>query len=206
MKTELYVVCMLCIVSLISTVAADSGGVVYTRWGSTVCPNTTGTQLVYQGRAAGSSYNLKGGGSDILCLPDNPGYLDDYGVGVQGGSLIYGTEYWPHSEQPLGNVYQENMPCVVCSGIKRKLLMIPAKDKCPSHWQREYYGYLMAPHPTGNYRASFICVDKDPEAVHGETGDSGNSNDVQHVEATCNGLSCPPYDQEKELACVVCTL
>ena len=26
-----------------------------------------------------------------------------------------------------------------------------------------------------------------------------------HTEAGCNGLSCPPYDPEKELACAVCT-
>ena len=26
-----------------------------------------------------------------------------------------------------------------------------------------------------------------------------------HAEATCNGLSCGPYNTEKELNCVVCT-
>ena len=31
-----------------------TGGVVYTRWGRTTCPNTTATQLLYAGRAAGS--------------------------------------------------------------------------------------------------------------------------------------------------------
>ena len=32
----------------------SSGGVTYIRWGRTTCPNTTGTELVYKGRAAGS--------------------------------------------------------------------------------------------------------------------------------------------------------
>ena len=27
------------------------GGLVYTRWGKTSCPNVTGTELVYQGKA-----------------------------------------------------------------------------------------------------------------------------------------------------------
>jgi len=31
-----------------------AGGVVYTRWGRTTCPTTSGTQLVYAGRAAES--------------------------------------------------------------------------------------------------------------------------------------------------------
>ena len=181
------------------------GGLVYTRWGRTTCPPTSGTQLVYEGRATGSRWNHKGGGSDILCMPEDPEYLA-YAPGVQGHSLIYGAEYWGRPGQPLGSVHQHNMPCAVCSGTKTRVLMIPAKVNCPPQWQREYYGYLMAPHSTGNYRASFICVDKDPELVPGEAGNVDGSNDPHHIEATCDGLLCPPYDPQKELTCVVCTL
>ena len=28
---------------------------------------------------------------------------------------------------------------------------------------------------------------------------------LYHVEASCNGLPCPPYVAEKELTCAVCT-
>ena len=49
-----------------------AGGVVYTRWGRTTCPTTSGTQLVYAGRAAGSWNTHSGGGANYLCLPDNP--------------------------------------------------------------------------------------------------------------------------------------
>ena len=44
------------------------GGAVYTRWGRTVCPQ--GATLVYAGRAAGTKYNVKGGTSDTLCMPE----------------------------------------------------------------------------------------------------------------------------------------
>ena len=64
----------------------------------------------------------------------------------------------------------------------------------------------MAPASTGNYRASFICVDEDAEAVPGQAHNNPLSVDPHHVEATCDGLPCPPYDPEKELTCVVCTL
>ena len=47
-----------------------TGGVVYTRWGRTTCSNTTGTQLVYTGRAAGSYHTANGGGANYLCLPE----------------------------------------------------------------------------------------------------------------------------------------
>ena len=71
--------------------------------------------LVYSGRAAGSHAFHKGGGSDILCLPDDPEY-SDYAPGVQGTSSIYGAEYWPTTAQPLNSARQHNMPCAVCCG------------------------------------------------------------------------------------------
>ena len=44
-----------------------NGGVVYTRWGKTSCPNVTGTELVYAGRAGGSWFAHTGGGANYLC-------------------------------------------------------------------------------------------------------------------------------------------
>ena len=68
----------------------SSGGVTYVRWGRTTCPNTTGTELVYAGRAAGSEYNQNGGTNDYLCLPEEPQYLE-YEPGVRGASPIHGV-------------------------------------------------------------------------------------------------------------------
>ena len=52
----------------------SSGGVTYIRWGRTTCPNTTGTELVYSGRAAGTYHTHQGGTNDNLCLPSTPEY------------------------------------------------------------------------------------------------------------------------------------
>ena len=60
-----------------------NGGVVYIRWGKTSCPNVTGTELVYAGRAGGSWYRHTGGGANYLCMPNDPDYLA-YQSGVQG--------------------------------------------------------------------------------------------------------------------------
>ena len=46
------------------------------------------------------------------------------------------------------------------------------------------------------------CVDIDPESV---AGLNAHSLPTALVEPLCNGLSCAPYDDEKELTCVVCT-
>ena len=53
----------------------SSGGAVYTRWGRTVCPDTTGTELVYKGLAAGSNWDHSGGGANYLCTTEQPQYL-----------------------------------------------------------------------------------------------------------------------------------
>ena len=85
--------------------------------------------------------------------------------------------------------------------------MIPARYECPTAWTREYYGYLMAAGTkwSHHHRTMYECVDKDPDLVPGEGGDTDPAF-LYHVEAVCDGLDCPPYDPEKELTCVVCTM
>ena len=184
-----------------------TGGVVYTRWGRTTCSNTTGTQLLYAGRAAGSSHHTeKGGGANYLCLPEQPQY-STYTAGVQDArAYLYGAEYETgvYANGPLHSVFQHNVPCAVCyTSTRETVLMIPARLTCPSSWTTEYYGYLMAEY-YGHHRTTFECVDQSPESV---PGSSANTNGVlfYHTEVKCNGISCPPYDTQKEVTCVVCT-
>ena len=122
------------------------GGAVYTRWGRTTCPNITGTQLVYAGRAVGSHSSHKGGGANYLCLPNDPSYLQ-YTSGHQSErDHIYGSEYQT-SNGPLSAFNNHNVPCAVCYVSTRgTVLMIPAKTTCPSSWTLEYNGYLMSGH------------------------------------------------------------
>ena len=121
----------------------SSGGVTYVRWGRTTCPNTTGTELVYKGKPAGSYYSQKGGTSDYLCLPEEPQYLA-YGPGVHAHSPIHGVEYHTEDNQPLGHVLNHNVPYVIChSTLRESVLMIPACISCPDTWTLEHSGYLM---------------------------------------------------------------
>ncbi len=179
----------------------SSGGVVYTRWGRTTCPNTTGTELLYAGRAGGSKWNTKGGAANHLCLPEDPDYLQ-YRSGVQNNGL-YGVEYETDGG-PLNSVNQHDAPCAVCLVSARELvLMIPAKTQCPPSWTLEYTGYLMEEYNNG-HRSTFECVDKDPETVPGSAASTDPAL-FYLIEATCSALPCPPYDPQKELTCVVCT-
>ena len=185
----------------------STGGVTYTRWGKTTCPDVSGTQLVYAGRTGGSWYGHTGGGANYLCMPDNPEY-GRYTPGVQGWSPIFGTEYQTQN-QPLAQTNHHNVPCVVCDvSTRERVLMIPARLTCPDTWTQEYTGYLMSTSHhygrTNHYRTSFECVDGDPDSIPG-TAANMNGARFFHTEASCNGMPCPPYDPQKELTCVVCT-
>ena len=181
---------------------ARSGGVVYTRWGKSICPSVSGTTLVYAGRAGGTYYSHKGGAANYLCMPDHPDYLS-YLAGVQGHSYVYGAEYQSH-QGPLRAVHNHNVPCAVCYASTRvAVTMIPAKTQCPSNWTLEYSGYLMSDY-RGYTTTMYECVDKNPDSVPGSASDTDGAL-FYHVEANCNGMLCPPYDPQKELTCAVCT-
>ena len=181
------------------------GGTVYTRWGRTSCPSDQGTTLVYSGRAGGSYFHHHGGAANLLCLPDDPEY-SRYEGGVQGRSPLRGAEYQANTNEPFGGENHHNIPCAVCcTSIRSKLLLIPAKLSCPTNWTMEYNGYLMAAHYSHNGRTLFECIDDQPESVPRLNARDDSNALYYHVEATCNSLSCPPYDSEKEVTCVVCT-
>ena len=179
------------------------GGATYTRWGKKDCPEVPGTEKVYHGITVGSDSDHDGGGANYLCMPEVPDYDLSYisGTGSSVGKL-YGTEY----EKPLRHDMDHyNIPCAVCHVHTRAaVIMIPAKATCPNNWYREYYGYLMS-EDYGHKRSTFECVDKDMDYLPGNSEHTDNCH-FHHVEAMCNvGIPCPPYNNYKELNCVVCT-
>ena len=185
----------------------SGGGVTYVRWGRTICPNTTGTELVYAGRVGGSHYSHSGGGGNYQCLTEEPENFD-FVAGTQTGSYMYGSEYETsfsgQSTPSTSNLHDMDVPCAVCYvATKTALLMIPGKYHCPENWRREYYGYLMAER-NNHHRSTFECVDANPE---GTIGSNPNQNGIlfYHVEPRCGSLPCLPYEQEKEMTCAVCS-
>ena len=183
----------------------QAGGAVYTCWGRTTCPTGQGTQLLYAGRAGGTHYEHSGGAANHLCLPNDPDHLQ-YQSGVQGYARIGGVEYQYNTHSPFFSRNDNNIPCAVCYVATRSVtVMIPAKTRCPTHWTLEYVGYLMTDYHDHGGRSMYECIDKDPESIPGLNAGNNPRALLQLVEPYCNGLSCPPYDDEKELTCVVCT-
>lgn len=104
----------------------------------------------------------------------------------------------------FSNLRDHNVPCAACYTMERgNKIMIPAKVTCPPTWTREYYGYLMSADP-GVFRTSHECVDVDAEAIPGSE-DNIDGALFYFTEVFCTGISCPPYGNGTELACVVCT-
>jgi len=184
---------------------AGASGVKYVRWGRTTCPNDT--EIVYKGIMGGESHSYPGGGSNYLCLPSTPKY-DKYKNGHQHAGYVYGTEYEvaDYSGDPFKrSLHDHDAPCVVCYVSSRgSMLMMPARNDCPSGWTEEYHGYLMTSYHKHPNQKDFICVDEDAEYVPG----SGANQDgalLYAVEGVCGSLPCLPYVAGRELTCAVCT-
>ena len=80
------------------------------------------------GQAGGNNYNNKGGGSNYLCLPNDPDNGKPYSY---ANDVLYGAEYQTDSStKPSGvdKLDEKDVPCAVCRRRgKSSVLMIPGK-------------------------------------------------------------------------------
>ncbi|XP_036366827.1 uncharacterized protein LOC118767026 [Octopus sinensis] len=160
----------------------------------------------------GQLYSHTGGGSNLLCLPNDPIWAN-YTTGDEKGGYIYGSEYQIgiyltnkiFSFAKAKSLEDHNVPCAVC--LTRQpavVMMLPARTKCYAGWRAEYSGYLMANYYLHKGRQEYVCVDYAPEAdPAGYRNENGAL--LYFVEAVCGSLPCPPYVNGRELTCVVCS-
>ncbi|XP_036366807.1 short-chain collagen C4-like [Octopus sinensis] len=185
-------------------------GSLYTRWGRTSC--SPYSSLVYDGVVGGQFFDHTGGGSNLLCLPNDPIWAN-YTTEVEKCGYIYGSEYqfelYPTNKlfsfANAESIYEHNVPCAVC--LTRQpavVMMLPARTRCYPGWTIEFSGYLMTARHDHKGRLEYVCVDYAPEA-----DPAGYSNEdgalLYFVQAACGSLPCPPYVNGRELTCVVCS-
>jgi len=177
--------------------------------------------LLLQGHAAGPHYNQSGGGSNFLCLHEEPQWANYIDGHRHYAGLIYGVEYElfndgrPHRRNNVfseinngGRPLEQNpAPCAACYVQGRStILMIPARTQCPDGWTKEYGGYLVSQHSGPIHdrkRSSHICLDEAPEVAAG--GISQSQSVIYPVEVQCGSLQCSIYLSGRELTCVVCS-
>jgi len=169
------------------------------------------TLLLFEGHTAGSRYSHTGGGSNYLCLPEDPQWKN-YIDGDQSSGAIYGVEYqldgsnsamFSTTNNGGTSLYNYPVPCAVCYvGGRSTILMIPARTQCSDDWTTEYGGYLASAH-ISHQRTSYICLDEAPEIAVGDT--AKNQGRLYPVDVRCGSLPCSVYVDNRELACVVCS-
>lgn len=164
--------------------------------------------MLYSGVAAGPDYGDNGGGSNLLCLTDEPIFLGYTAGRDENRGHVLGSEFQtPNapSDSIFGGLFDHNSPCAACYTSERSnQIMIPGTINCTASWTREYYGYLMTGDDSHN-RISHVCVDVDTVSVpDSAANDFGVLLTFAEVFCT-DGISCPPYEDGYELTCVVCT-
>jgi hypothetical protein len=84
--------------------------------------------LIIVGQAGGNKYSNTGGGSNYLCLPNDPDNGKPYSY---ANDVLYGAEYEVSGAQTpsgLDKLQNKDVPCAVCSRrVKSPVLMIPGK-------------------------------------------------------------------------------
>ena len=174
-------------------------------------------QCLFAGYAAGRHHYRIGGGSNFLCLPEQPQWRN-HSTGTTWSGWLYGTVYRLKTGHDAlfrnggSSVFHNKpTPCAVCYVPQRSAqLMIPASNECPIGWTREYNGYLMSAYSYAvqtktyaHHSASYICIDLSPETAVGPI------NILQallyFVKVGCGTLPCSRYHNGWEVACVVCT-
>ncbi|XP_060603540.1 uncharacterized protein LOC132756478 [Ruditapes philippinarum] len=181
----------------------------YVRWGKSSCNNDQ-TELVYSGYGAGSNWDNTGAATNFICLVKDP-----YLVGNSSfnkGAQVFGAEYvidnsnWVETSQRLfgKDITFQNAPCAVCRVPRSTVLMIPGKNTCYAGWTFEYEGLLAAGHYEHKAGSEFVCLDKDLDVIAG--GSAKHLGKLFYLaEAVCGALTCPPYQNGKEITCAVCS-
>ena len=158
---------------------------------------------MYEGFAAGGEHQDIGAPANYLCLPKTPDW-DSKSENPSHAALIYGAEY-ETNKGVLHDLHNQDVPCAVCRVPRSHIVMVPGKNSCFEDYTIEYNGYLISGFPSYKAASEYVCVD-------GEAEKSSKSNVHNHdgrlfyfVRAKCGALKCPPYKENDDLTCVVCS-
>ena len=167
--------------------------------------------IVVIGHTAGPHHGQGGGGSNFLCLHEDPQWKRYINGGQPYIGSIFGAEYelfnfnlFSESNTGGNPLVNKPAPCSVCYvGGRSTVLMVPARTQCPDGWTMEYAGYLVSELRGNRKRSSYTCWDGAPEVAAGATNQ--DQAVIYPVEVHCGSLPCSVYTSGRELTCVVCS-
>ena len=152
-------------------------------------------------------YEYRPGGSNYLCLPEEPQWKNYTTAESRNLAHVFGVEYKFDRNFINGGrrLSDKPVPCAVCYVSQRSAsLMIPAGSYCPVGWTEEYGGYVMSAHRIDavDHSTSYVCVDQAPAAGNGR---GGYEHALISVVKVVSGTLPSTVYHYRELACVVCT-
>ena len=182
---------------------ATGGSSVYTRWGREECAGDA--ELVYRGIVGGGKHDEVGNGANYLCLPHDPVLGPKVSSSDKSNAHVYGAEYQGLDSLLHGDFGDQDVPCVVCKIPRTVNFMLPAKNICPSGWNSEYKGYLVAQYYGYEGKTEFVCLDESPTKA--EDGQRNyDAVTMYKAIARCGSLPCPHYEERHVLTCTVCSI
>ena len=187
-------------------VFTNSPGQVYSRWGSTECPD--GRNTLYAGVMTGTYSAGHGGSSTYVCLaPDMQ--LKEFAEGSQlaTDSHLFRVQMRDNNALRVmaGKDYKDVL-CTVCQAAGEYQIMIPGTVECPARFHVDYAGYLLSERGfNSNRRSEFVCVDSAmaveqdlavPQAINVPAGELWSTEADKHI----NG-----YVEDLEITCAACS-
>ena len=179
--------------------AAGGKPVIFTRWGSDVCPS--GTKKLYAGAVGNAHFTHHGSGGNYLCLHPDPEFPEGWHPGSQNGGMMYGAEY--ENSGTVDKNQNKDPGCVVCEHESAASVYVQwGRKTCSNGHKTEYYGLIMA-QKHSEYKSTFICVDW-LRAVHSKSKDANNGGG--HLYTTeFFPTKYGEYKKGNELSCAVCS-
>lgn len=100
------------------------------------------------------------------------------------------------------------VPCAVCENSRAvSTFTLYGNTTCPSGFTTDYTGYVFSTYYYRWYKNQFVCVDDNPQYYDTGLG-TGSQNQAEMVPAefeACGQFSCPPWVQDREVACAQCS-
>ncbi|CAC5367411.1 unnamed protein product [Mytilus coruscus] len=83
-------------------------------------------------------------------------------------------------------------------------LVYTGRKTCYKDWNAEYNGYLMASHNKYK-RTDYACIDVNAEQFDNKSAYNEDGALFYPIRTSCGSLRCPPYREDADVLCVLCT-